>query len=182
MTDQSKNQEQKSQEQQSKQDKGKGVQRMEDIAQEDEDHPGYVEAPKPEEDDKVRAVATPESERTSPEMQGAPDEGPYVGELLNQLRKDVNPLDEQLKQQQENYPRLPANFFDPHEDNDVSETPSGAGVNTKGTFGRLVTVDEEVLFDGQVYNPGLQELPLDVADALIEAHVAWEPAGKGRGR
>lgn len=114
-------------------------------------------------------------------LQGNP-EPDAVGQL--EYLVGVDPEDEKERQQQENYPRLPREYFDPHgaDKAELREIRPLSGTTAQSNTGRLVTIDYDVLFAGEVFKAGTVDLPVDTAEALIEAGYAFEPSGKGMGR
>ncbi len=112
-------------------------------------------------------------------LDNMPEGQAYVG----LLEYEVNPdhVDETFKQQAENFPRVSEESFHPEEVE--SESPrQGRAATSRAIVGRVVVIEEDVIYDGEVYKAGVQDIPLDVADALIADNMAFEPAGKKRGR
>lgn len=143
-----------------------------------EDHPGYVEG-KDNDGNVVRSVATPPDSPLQGHNQGNPEGEDYVGLLEVQVNPD--PAQEVERQQEENFPRLAEDYFDPKE-MEPEEPRQGRSATSRADIGRVVVVDHDVIHDGEVVKAGVQDLPLSVADALISEGAAWEPAGKKRGR
>lgn len=132
-----------------------------------------------EDEDGNRAAATPEEEQVHPLMQGAPGASEdYVGQLEPFV--DPDPMAEAERQVRENYPRVRGDEFDPSEV-EPEEARPGRAATSRADFGRVVVVEDDVLYDNEIYKAGVQELPLDVADALISQGDAFEPAGKKKG-
>lgn len=138
-------------------------------------HRNYVE-----DDDGNRALATPKDSPLQGVYQGNPEGDEYVG-LLAAQTNPIDPMEEAQKQQEQNYPRLPEEYFDPAEQ-EPEEARVGAASTSRSSLGRWVVVEHECLHDGEAFMPGTQELPGDVADALIADGKAFEPAGKKGGR
>lgn len=130
--------------------------------------------------DGVRALATPQDQAVTNDL---PEGDNTVGLLEMQVRP-FSDEEERDRQQLEGYPRLPEEYFDPHGEDSRDPEPAKAGraATHRADVGRVVTVDFDTIYDGEVYKSGTQDLPLDVADALISEGKAWEPAGKKRGR
>jgi hypothetical protein len=112
-------------------------------------------------------------------LDNMPEGTAYVG----LLEYEVNPdhVDESAKQQAENYPRVQAQTFRP-EELEPEEPRMGRSATARAMVGRVVVIENDVIHDGEVYKAGVQDIPLDVADELIADGMAWEPAGKKRGR
>lgn len=138
----------------------------------------FVEADAPKEDDKVRAAATPEDEQLPEGLDNLP-EPDSVGMLEYLVNPD--PVAEAEKQQAENFPRVTEFDFDPA-NHSVEEARPGRAATSRAIVGRVVIVEHDLIHDGEVYKAGVQDLPQDVADALISEGEAFEPAGKKRGR
>lgn len=100
------------------------------------------------------------------------------------LEEQVNPMtpeEEMERQRAENYPRAAAvQTFEAHEE--MEKARAGHAATSRAVVGRVVVVHEDVERDGEVYKAGVQDIPLDVADALVGEGLAFEPAGKKRGR
>lgn len=139
-----------------------------------EEHPGFVE-----DDEGNRAMATPPEEAAYGAQQGAPDRDP---DLLEEPHgPDVDPVANMLEQQRENFPRVTGEEFDPSE-KEKEPVREGRAATSRSEVGRVVVVDYDCEYDGEIYKSGISDLPLDVADALIDEGLAWEPAGKKKGR
>jgi hypothetical protein len=130
--------------------------------------------------DGARALATPKDQAVYNDL----PEGTNTVGLLEQQVSPFSPEEERDRQQLEGYPRPPEEFFDPHGEDSRDPEPAKAGraATHRADVGRVVVVDYDTIHDGEVYKSGVQDLPLDVADALISEGKAWEPAGKKRGR
>lgn len=103
------------------------------------------------------------------------------GEELYAQVHEIDPAEEAELQRAEAFPRsYDVQVFDGH-DRKLS-LRKGFGATRQSELGRLVVIDEEVEHDGDVFKPGVVDLPAKVADALIDKGVAFEPAGKGKGR
>lgn len=100
------------------------------------------------------------------------------------LEEQVNqfsPAEEMERARAETYPRAASvATFDGHDE--PEDVRYGQAATHRSTVGRVVVVDEDVEYGGEVYKAGVQDLPLDVADALIGDNKAFEPAGKKQGR
>lgn len=129
---------------------------------------------------KQRALSTPAQQAVYHDL---PEGADTVG-LLEAQARPYSDEEERDRQQLENYPRKPEEYFDPHEDDarDAEPLKAGRASTARADHGRVVVVDHDVLHDGEVYKGGTQDLPADIADALIGRGVAWEPAGKKKGR
>lgn len=95
---------------------------------------------------------------------------------------EFTPAEEAERQQAEQYPHIDTvTVFDP---STVKKEKArvGHGATHRAEVGRVVVVLEETMHDGELYRPGVGDLPLEVADALIKEGVAYEPAGKKKGR
>jgi hypothetical protein len=156
------------------------IETRETLEDKQSDHEGYVEAEAPKEDNKVRAVASPEDSLYKGAMQGAPDTG-YVGLLENYVEGDVDPMADSMRQQAENYPRVSAEVFLP-EEQEKEQARQGHTATSRADIGRVVVVDADCIVGGEVVKAGVQDLPLEIADSLISEGLAFEPAGKKRGR
>lgn len=132
-----------------------------------------------EDSDGNRAAATPDDDPAAGRNDGLPEGTDYVGLLETQVNPD--PVEEQLRQQQENYPRLPEEYFDPTE-HEPEEARVGAASTSRSSKGRWLVVENDVLYEGEVIKAGVDEYPSDVADALLSRGDAFEPAGKKGGR
>lgn len=132
------------------------------------------------EDGDHRALATPEDSPLQGVYQGNPEGDEYVG-LLAAQTNPIDPMAEAEKQQEQNYPRLPEEYFDPKEQ-EPEEARVGAAATSRSSVGRWVVVEHECLHGDEAFMPGVQELPGGVADALIAEGLAFEPAGKKGGR
>lgn len=117
-----------------------------------------------------RAQSTPEADRLPDHLTGMPEGHQYVG-LTRAMEGDA--VAEQQRQRAENYPVLPEHYFDPEAH---AEEYSDLHTTMRGTC--FVTVNEEVVHDGYSILPGVQELPKDIAQALVDQKVAFEPAGQ----
>jgi hypothetical protein len=148
---------------------------------EENEHVGYVEEEKPkDEDNKVRAVASdPDGVNAMPGLDGMPEGDNYVGVLEHMVNPD--PADEVAAQQRENYPRIPEEYFDPQEV-EPEEIRAGHSATSRSVVGRVVVIEEDCIHDGEVYKAGVQDISAEAADALMGEGLAWEPAGKKRGR
>lgn len=120
-----------------------------------------------------------EEQPVVPSLDNMPEGRAYVG--LKEYEVNPDHVDESFKQQAENYPRAPAITFTPA-DHEPEEARAGRSATSRSKVGRVVVVENDEIYDGEVYKAGVQDLPLDVADALIGDGKAWEPAGKKRGR
>lgn len=108
----------------------------------------------------------------------AANEGYALEDEVNEL----TPAEEAERQQAEQYPHIDSvTVFDP---STVKKEKArvGHGATHRAEVGRVVVVLEETMHDGELYRPGVGDLPLEVADALIDQGVAYEPAGKKKGR
>lgn len=113
-----------------------------------------------------------ESNTAFAENEGAP---------LEDEANELSPAEEAERQIAEYHPRShQVQVFDGHEE--LEGARHGAASTHRALLGRVVVVDEDVLHDGELYKAGVQDLPLEVADALIEEGLAFEPAGKKMGR
>ena len=98
------------------------------------------------------------------------------------VESNVNPMspaEEAERQQAENYPR-PSQTFEKHDE--AEKVRQGFASTSRARIGRVVVVHEDVEHDGELYKAGVQDLPVEVADALMADDKAFEPAGKKRGR
>lgn len=143
----------------------------------DEQH--YVEVDKPEPSDKIRAGATPEDEQLPGTLDNLPEPN-SVGMLEHFVNPD--PVAEAEKQQAENYPRASSEVFDP-QNHVVEDARYGTASTHRSLYGRVLVVDEDVLLDsGEVVKAGVGDYGTEIADELLSKGVAFEPAGKKRGR
>lgn len=100
---------------------------------------------------------------------------------LERTVNELDPAEEQLRQQAEAFPRAQAvQTFDTHEE--TERVRAGQASTSRSDHGRVVTVHEDTEEGGEVYKAGTQDIGQDAADALIAAGKAFEPAGKKRGR
>lgn len=95
----------------------------------------------------------------------------------------MSPEEESERQRAENFPLVGSvtTFAGQHEEG-PEEARVGYASTHRAEVGRVVVVHEDVIRDGEVYKAGTQDLPLEVADAMIAEGEAYEPAGKKKGR
>lgn len=104
-----------------------------------------------------------------------------VGAPTENNVNQFSPAEEAERQRAEAAPRSrTVTTFDGHDE--LEEARHGQASTHRATVGRVVVVDEDTEHDGEIYKAGVQDLPLDVADALISDDKAFEPAGKKQGR
>jgi hypothetical protein len=131
-----------------------------------------------EDDEGNRAMATPQED-----VAYGADQPDQVHTLEAPVSTDVDIMAEHRRQQLQNYPRLPEEYFDPHNiDAEEKAARSGYAATARSSLGRWVVVDHDHKYEGEIIKGGVQELPTDVADALIADGVAFDPAGKQGGR
>ena len=112
------------------------------------------------------------------------DNMPEGNEYVGLLEYEVNPdaALEMEKQQAENFPRVQKEAFRP-EEHEVEDIRDGMLATHRSLPGcREVIVDHDLIYDDEVIKAGVQPLPTEVADKLISDGMAFEPAGKKRGR
>ena len=63
-----------------------------------------------------------------------------------------------------------------------NEQTTGVAASDQAYEGKVVTLHRDQELDGKLYKAGTQDLPVEVADALIEGEKAFEPGGKKKGR
>jgi hypothetical protein len=113
-------------------------------------------------------------------LDNMPEGKNYVGLLEYEVNPD--PAIEMEKQQAENFPRVQTEAFRP-EEHEVEDIRDGMLATHRSLPGcREVIVEEDLLYDDEVIKAGVQPLPTEVADKLISDGMAFEPAGKKRGR
>jgi phosphoribosylaminoimidazole (AIR) synthetase len=103
------------------------------------------------------------------------------GGSLEEKVNRMSPAEEQARQAEEQYPHLGVTFAGQHEEG-PEEARQGYAATSRATVGRVVVVHEDTVHEGELYKAGTQDLPLEVADALIADGKAYEPAGKKKGR
>ena len=178
--DKSRDHNEQDKEQEAKDAVGSDMVTHEDLVESLKQGHGSVES-KDEHGNRVFAVAPSEEGFQQPSPIDNMPEPDAVGQLEYLVGPD--PHEERDRQQQENYPRLPREYFDPHgEDKQELRPLNKYGRTSQSSYGRLVLVEQDVLYDGEVYKAGMQQLPAEEAEALIDAGLAYEPAGKGTGR
>jgi len=132
-------------------------------------------------------------EDVAPEQRNAEGEpsAPKDGESVlaeSDLRRDkaeevheLTPAEETLRQQAEQYPSTTGfEFFGQHEEGENSTF--GHSSTARSRVGRVVIVHEDTELNGEVYKAGAQDIEREAADSLIADGLAFEPAGKKRGR
>lgn len=62
------------------------------------------------------------------------------------------------------------------------EAVHGVAASDPAYEGKVVTLHHDQTHEGKLYKAGTQDLPADVADALIADEKAFEPGGKKKGR
>ena len=113
-------------------------------------------------------------------LDNMPEGNDYVGLLEFQVNPDAG--EESAKQQAENFPRVPVESFRP-EEHETEVARGGYTATARSLPGcREVVVEQDLIYEGEVVKAGVQPLPVEMADALIADNMAWEPAGKKRGR
>lgn len=78
--------------------------------------------------------------------------------------------------------RLNVKESDPEMAKDKDKAVYGVAASDPAEVGRVVTLHHDQEYDGKTYKAGTQDLPADVADALIGDGKAFEPDGKKKGR
>lgn len=134
----------------------------------------YANLPDDQKDSEGKPLAAKDGESVTAfaDNEGSPQENE-----LNQF----TPEEEAERQRLEAFPRSPAvATFDGHDE--VENARAGHASTSRSALGRVVVVDEDVEHGGELYKAGVQDLPLDVASALISEGSAFEPAGKKMGR
>ncbi len=113
-------------------------------------------------------------------LDNLPEGENYVGLLEYEVNPD--PALEMEKQQAENFPRVQAEAFRP-EEHEVEDIRDGMLATHRSLPGcREVVVEQDLIYENEVIKAGIQPLPTEVADKLIGDGMAFEPAGKKRGR
>lgn len=121
--------------------------------------------------------------RAASEGESAPEWRPEAKEeRVNLEAGGLTSAEEQERAAAQAYPRRSAQaVFDPAED-EVEPARVGHAATSRSEIGRVIVLDEDYEHDGELYKAGVQQQPVEVADALIAEGVAFEPAGKKRGR
>ncbi len=102
------------------------------------------------------------------------------------IENRVNPMtaeQESERQRAENFPNASSVtvFRGQHEDG-PERVRAGYASTHRAVVGRVVVLHQDEVYEKEVYKAGTQDLPVDVADYFIGEGLAYEPAGKKKGR
>lgn len=86
------------------------------------------------------------------------------------------------RQAAEQYARAPKRAWAGQHEEGPEEPRFGRASTHRSEFGRVVVLHEDQEYQNEIYKAGVQDLPLEVADHFIGEGVAFEPAGKKKGR
>lgn len=100
------------------------------------------------------------------------------------IEANVNPMsagEEAERQALEAYPRASVvQTFDGHDK--PEKVRAGHASTSRANVGRVIVLHEDREYEGEVYKAGVHDLPVKVADHFMGENLAFEPAGKKKGR